>query len=134
MQVGCIGCNMADTIWIALRAINHKNKFLDKIKLFVNSGNYNAWNDLTVILGPPRLLLSRACGSDQCSWLLGCCPLMSSESAAGSCEVDMLDGHISVCLPRVWRWLVESRKLWHFRCLAIKIKVLCAFCVFTIMW
>ena len=24
-QVGCIGCNMADTIWVALRAINHKD-------------------------------------------------------------------------------------------------------------
>jgi len=78
--------------------------------LFANYGDDNAWNVLIVILGIPRLLLSRTGKFDQCFQSLDCYLQMSQESAADSCEVDMPDKHASAYLPRVWRWPVESGK------------------------
>ena len=63
---------------------------MDKIELLANFGNYSVWNDLTVILGLPELLLSHAGEFDQCSQSLDCYLLMSQESVANSCEVDFL--------------------------------------------
>ena len=65
---------------------------------------------LTVILRFRGLLLSRAGESDQHSRLLGCCLLTSRESTVDSCEVDMLDEHVSISLLLVWRWPMESGK------------------------
>ena len=69
--------------------------------VFAIPGDYNIWNAFIVILELLGLLLSHAGEFDQCSQSLDCYLLISQESAANSCEVDMSDEHASAYLPRV---------------------------------
>ena len=116
---------MADTIWVALRAIKIRRKCIfDDIcivqgfmlwvtRSFAASKGHNADTLVKVFTMIQELLeslLSHASKFHQLFELFCCCHKQNQESVADTYEVDMLDELVPAFLLRVWWWPVEFAK------------------------